>query len=588
MFNGSNKRNNLLWLGLALTVIVCIGSIRQISGGWSRAFIITIAASIITVVIGSIFKRKRQVSREHATGLEQLLAKVSKGKREWEVTFDTLSEAVYIFDAQGKIIRVNKAAQSLEDRLRGYKSLITEFPGTDAFSLGLLKETEAQENFIRVQAGQDLSLELRLRSSSNEWIDLAITGNPVEFDMFEDSVPIVIVARDITEQKRLRHQLLQAEKMSAVGELVSGVAHELNNPLTTVIGFSQLLRMNGRMDEDDMADLKLIISEAERAREIVANLLTFARQTRSEKDKLSLNEVVEKVLALRAYNLRTAGITVVQDFEKSLPCVTGNFHQLQQVLLNIIMNAEQAMLESAKGNVLSVITKSEGDSVTISIADDGPGIDANNVNRIFDPFFTTKPQGKGTGLGLSISYGIIKEHGGDISVSSMAGQGSTFVITLPAVENSEEPSSPTESAVSSEPSPLSILIVDDEPGILGFLEKALSQMGHSVEAVGRVDQALELLTQADFDVIVSDVRMPGKDGSVLYQEAVALNPELAHRFIFMTGDAISQKTSAFLESINTTYISKPFRLSDMVALIEQKAARSAANSEPPLEELQCV
>jgi len=582
MFQQDNQRAALSWLAAVCGGIVLLCLIR-FAGGWSKAAILAIPATIICFVFFRSYQRKVKTSRQQTISHDQLFAKVSKGKREWEVTFDTLTEAIYIFDANGKLIRLNKAAQSLEDRLRGYKSLITEFPGTDAFSLGLLKGREAQENFIRAQAGQDLSLELRLREFSNDWIDLAITASAVEFDVFEECVPLVVVARDITEQKRLRQQLLQAEKMSAVGELVSGVAHELNNPLTTVIGFSQLLRMNSNLNEHDKSDLELIIGEAERAREIVANLLTFARQTHSEKQALSVNDVVEKVLALRAYNLRTGSISVNKDLEASLPLVTGNFHQLQQVLLNVIMNAEQAMQEANKRGSLTVKTKSDDETLTISIEDDGPGIDVENVNRIFDPFFTTKPQGKGTGLGLSISYGIIKEHGGDISANSTPGHGATFVITLPTTESAEKSSLQPKSTDRGDHLPLSVLMVDDEPGILLFLEKALTQIGHSCQAVGSADLALDRLAKQNFDVIISDVRMPGKDGSVLYHEAISNNPRLADRFIFMTGDAISQKTSAFLESINATYISKPFRLSDMIAMIEKQGQHPVENSKPGVD-----
>jgi CheY-like chemotaxis protein len=211
--------------------------------------------------------------------------------------------------------------------------------------------------------------------------------------------------------------------------------------------------------------------------------------------------------------------------------------------------------------------------VTITFTDDGPGISAENINRIFDPFFTTKPQGKGTGLGLSISYGIIREHGGDISVNSMIGHGATFVISLPSVQSAEQCSLIPESVQIGDVEPLSILIVDDEPGILRFIEKTLTKTGHSCDTAGNVDTAMDLLFARSYDVIISDVRLPGKDASVLYQQAITWNAGLAGKFIFMTGDAISPGTSAFLESIDAPFITKPFKITDMVAMIEGRSSR---------------
>src|SRR5581483_1378418 len=310
-------RDDLLWTSISYFTGATVAGLVYvlISKSGFHTFVVAVPIAIITHLSYKTYLSKVETSRQQAARLEELFTKVSKGKREWEVTFDSLAEAIYIFDEIGHLIRLNKGAQQLEARLRGNDCFITDLPGSEAFSLGIFESAENQQNFIRAQAGQEISFESRLRDSSSEGIDLAITATAVELDVFEEKAPLLVVVRDITEQKRLRQQLMQAEKMSAVGELVSGVAHELNNPLTTVIGFSQLLHMSGNLDENDQNDLNLIISEAERAREIVANLLTFARQTHSEKACISLNEVIEKVLMLRAYHMRTSNIDVKQNLD---------------------------------------------------------------------------------------------------------------------------------------------------------------------------------------------------------------------------------------------------------------------------------
>jgi signal transduction histidine kinase len=237
---------------------------------------------------------------------------------------------------------------------------------------------------------------------------------------------------DITKEKLLQEQLIQSDKLAAVGELISGVAHEINNPLTAVVGFSQLLKKheNG-LGEDQRKQLDIIWSEAERVRKIVSNLLSFARKQKPEKKPLDVNSLVEMVLDIRSYELEVGNINIVKEFGEELPQVEADAQQIEQVFLNMINNAQQAMIEThGKGN-LTIRTYTNDNVVRIEFIDDGPGIAEEDLKKIFDPFFTTKEAGKGTGLGLSVSYGIIKEHNGNIFVESDQGKGARFIIELP-------------------------------------------------------------------------------------------------------------------------------------------------------------
>jgi two-component system NtrC family sensor kinase len=245
---------------------------------------------------------------------------------------------------------------------------------------------------------------------------------------------------DITERKRMEEekqrmeeQLLLAGRLAAVGELSAGVAHELNNPIAAIQGFAQLLTGRNDLDETMKNDLGIIYREAQRAAKITQNLLSFARRHEPEKHLISLNEVIEKTLELRAHQMKVNNIEVVVEFATDLPKTTADFFQMQQVFVNIINNAEQAMVEAHRKGRLVVKTQKAGNMIQATFADDGPGISEDNLKRIFDPFFTTKEVGKGTGLGLSICYGIVEAHGGRIYARSKLGQGATVVVEIPIV-----------------------------------------------------------------------------------------------------------------------------------------------------------
>src|SRR5213078_3987908 len=293
---------------------------------------------------------------------------------------------------------------------------------------------------------------------------------------------VLCVIRDVTDQKMLQEQLIQSEKMSAIGQLVSGVAHELNNPLAGISAFAQLLLAEKRFPPDQRTAAETIYSEARRASRIVQNLLTFARQHKAEKVPTALNQVLDDTLELRGYELRVRGIDVRREYDESLPDTMADAHQLQQVFLNLITNAEQAMEKSdGHHHRLTVSTRRATDAVRIEIEDTGGGIPPNLVERIFNPFFTTKPTGSGTGLGLSISLGIVREHEGKIWAENATQGGARFVIELPVVApraTGDFPSTPVVQPVTDR---LHVLVVDDEASVRVALQRYLSSRGHEVE-----------------------------------------------------------------------------------------------------------
>jgi signal transduction histidine kinase/CheY-like chemotaxis protein len=363
--------------------------------------------------------------------------------------------------------------------------------------------------------------------------------------------------------KTTQAQLIQSEKLSAVGQFVAGVAHELNNPLTSVIGFSELLQASSS-DEKEREHLGHITRNAHRCHKIVHSLLGFSRQHEPERKLVRLHEVAETVLEIVSYDMRVNNVALVRDYAADLPPLLGDSHQLQQVVLNIVSNARQALETFRHDGQVILRTGATADRVWLRIIDNGPGISPENLKKIFDPFFTTKPQGKGTGLGLSLSYGIVQEHRGSIRAESKPGVGTEFILEFP-IGNPADAAPLLFRPDSQPPMPvatakLQILVVDDEESILHLVQEILSSEGHRVETAGSGQAALELILQHDYDVIVSDWKMPGLNGINLYQELLVRKPEAARRMLFMTGDVIKESFQHFLKQHGRTCLPKPFAL----------------------------
>ncbi|MEJ0090298.1 MAG: hybrid sensor histidine kinase/response regulator [Limisphaerales bacterium] len=373
--------------------------------------------------------------------------------------------------------------------------------------------------------------------------------------------------------KSTQGQLIQSEKLSAVGEFVAGVAHELNNPLAAVVGFSEMLKDNDA-DSKNRRYLDMIYKSAQRCQKIVQSLLSFARRHQSERKPICVNGMVEAALEMINYQLRTSNIEVVTQLESSLPVVFADGHQIQQVLLNVINNARQAIeSHQSSGGRIRLITEAVGENVRIIIWDNGPGISAENLLRIFDPFFTTKQVGQGTGLGLSICYGIIKEHGGSITPSSQPGDGTKFTIELPIFHLAGEAVATGHATEfkrldAHEGAGKKILVIDDEESILQMLRERLTLSGYSVDTVSDGEKALNQLRQENYDAIFSDWKMPGMSGRQIYETLRASNPNQCRRIVFFSGDVINEPMRLFLEQEKRLCLTKPFTFESVRAAIK--------------------
>jgi two-component system NtrC family sensor kinase len=383
----------------------------------------------------------------------------------------------------------------------------------------------------------------------------------------------VIIVQDVTREKAAREAMVQSEKMITLGELVAGTSHELNNPLAIVSGYADLL-LQDPLSPEHRTKIEAIRKSAHRAANVVHSLLAFARKKRAEQVQTQINSVVEAALQLKEYDLRTSGIRLEKELGEHLSAVFADPNQLQQVLLNVLNNAQDAV-QSAKVRRIRIKTEESDGRVSIRIEDTGSGIPKEELKKIFDPFFTTKPLGKGTGLGLSISYGIVREHGGDIGVTSLAGHGTQVSISLPAFAVAEP--EPVEQPVSNTAlSPRRFLVVDDEVEIGTIVQKILIRNGSSADTATSLEEALKLASTRVYDFIISDIKMPGGSGIDLYKRLCPIMPAYRRRFVFLTGDTSNPATLQFLERERLLYFPKPFDFQVLETLLreaENQAAR---------------
>src|SRR5688572_16248856 len=437
-------------------------------------------------------------------------------------------------------------------------------------------DPQARAAFIERLASEgavtDYLLRLRRVDNSPVWVEVTAHADSPERD---GSVRIDALVRDVSERKKLEdqtrdlyHQLLQAEKLAALGQTISGVAHELNNPLATILSWAERLsqRPSSEIDEKTRRGLETILSESERAAKIVRNLLTFARKRQSTRAMVDLNQVVRETLSLRADEQRITNIRIVDALTEGLPQVFADAHQVQQVLLNLVINAEQAML-TANGRGTLLIRSSldiERDSVVIEICDDGPGIAEELQPKIFDPFFTTKEVGKGTGLGLTVAYAIVQEHGGRIRLASDTGSGASFYVELPVSGMPlQRPAAPQKTFFDALAGS-TVLVVEDEPALAAAVSEALTDAGFVVDGAGDGEEALRHVAAKSYDLIVCDLKMPKIDGMRFYQELATTHPDLARRVIFVTGDVAGTEAERFLQDSGCRWLAKPFRLGDLL------------------------
>ena len=418
-------------------------------------------------------------------------------------------------------------------------------------------------------AVSDYLLLLRRADDSSFWVE--VTAH-LDASNGEVGRRLVALMRDVSERRRLEEQgrdlyqqLLQTEKMAALGQTVSGVAHELNNPLATILTWSERLSLRA-LDEVTKRGIQTILSESERAAKIVRTLLTFSRKRHTTRAMIELNQIVRETLSLRAYDQRVSNVAVIEALAGGLPQVFADPHHVKQVLLNLIVNAEQAMLAANGRGTLVIRTwyDSDQETVVLEVNDDGPGVPEDVQAKIFDPFFTTKSVGQGTGLGLTVAYAIVQEHGGRIRVSSDASQGASFFVEFPASGGGVRPVTPPLQVESSHGRGARVLVVEDEPALSAAVSEALTEAGFQVDRAGDGQEALDQIHKTVYDLLVCDLKMPRMDGPTLYRAIIATEPALARRMIFVTGDVAGTEAERFLEESGCQWLAKPFRLGDLL------------------------
>jgi PAS domain S-box-containing protein len=490
---------------------------------------------------------------------------VRRAKEQWETAFDALSEGMAVVDEEGRMRRANRSLAAMLGRP------ISEILGQHLCH-ALLGESHALLHLLEASRRGERPPPLVARSGPlGRTMRIAAAQMPTPTP--EQS--LVVLVEDVTDAQVMESQLIQSEKLAAVGQLVSGVAHELNNPLTSIAGLSEFLLEQKELGPNDRGHLKVIHEQAERAGRIVRNLLTFARKGPADRAPVDLNDVVQRTLSLMTYDLKLKDVDVHRDLGDVIPEVLGDRHALQQVVLNLLTNATQAVAgnEPGRPRLVRVRTWFDG-QVHLRVSDSGPGIPEPNVSQLFTPFFTTKEPGQGTGLGLSISYSIVQAHGGQLVVERVADGGASFRVDLPPAPAEAPTAVPAAAAApaASTPPPLPlappptagprrILLVDDDPAVRRMVQALFGREGHTVDVARNGPHALELVERRAFDLIIADARTAAK-GKLFVEELVTQTPALRERILVATGD-VRPATEETLGRLGLRYVRKPFNLRDL-------------------------
>jgi two-component system NtrC family sensor kinase len=503
-------------------------------------------------------------------------------RREFESRLETVmelaSDAIYMKSLDGRYLLANEATRRVLSRTDGQ---ILGKTDADLLDPETAKEFQRadQEVFATGQRVESLKKEYLPSGEVRLWHSVKTPHRTPDGRI----VGLFGISRDVTEQAKREEESHHAEKLKAMGQLVAGVAHELNNPLTTILGYAHLLREQSCADHQCRERAEIILTQAERTAKIVQDLLTFARPHALSREPVRLNEIIERELRHQAESLTAHAVTTRVELDASLPLVALDGHQIRQVLGNLIENACDAMWEARRGGALTVTTSylpsSDGRQtamVQLEVADTGPGVPEPLRRQIFTPFFTTKPAGKGTGLGLAIIDSIITKHEGTIRVDEAPGGGARFVIRLPAREASATDAPTAGDAPCASTRRGNIVVLEDEPMIRALMEEVLGQEEHQVASFADGEAALAYLREksASVDVIVSDIKMPGMSGEEFYVRLRDLAPALTDRIVFCTGDTMEEKTARLVRQTGNLSIPKPFTPQKLLDTVGAVLART--------------
>ena len=477
---------------------------------------------------------------------------VQHAKDQWETAFDALSEGIAVVDDHGGIRRANRALAAM---------LGAPIPAVIGCDLGeaLLGPSSALLELLAAARHGDRVQPVVLRSAT---LGRTIRVNAARIPAPAHDQSVVVLVEDVTDQQALETQLIQSEKLAAVGQLVSGVAHELNNPLTSIAGLSELLLEQQELGTKDRGHLRVIHEQADRAGRIVRNLLTFARKGPEEQAAVDLNDVIQRTLLLMSYDLKLKDVTIEKNLAP-LPPVLGDRHALQQVVINLLNNAAQAVAENPPERPRVIMLRTwVDDRVRMRVTDSGSGIPDAVLPHLFTPFFTTKQPGQGTGLGLSITYSIVDAHGGRITVERPPEGGAAFLVDLPPAHSDVARRDSAETQVLAPPAAKrSILLVDDDPAVRRMVKALFGRDGHTVEVARNPQQALDLARTRPYDLILADAQAQAHD-HLFVEQLVESHPGLKGRVLVATGD-LPPAADEVLARLGLRYVRKPFNLRDL-------------------------
>ncbi|PYO97280.1 MAG: hypothetical protein DMD60_07465 [Gemmatimonadetes bacterium] len=483
---------------------------------------------------------------------------VQHAKEQWETAFDALSEGIAVVDDHGSILRANRAlAAMLGAPLRAVI-------GCDLGEALLGPSPALQELLVAAREGGRVQ-PVVLRSAPlgrTIRVNAARIPAPAPAPTAAQDQNIVVLVEDVTDQQALEAQLIQSEKLAAVGQLVSGVAHELNNPLTSIAGLSEFLLEQHDLGAKDRGHLRVIHEQADRAGRIVRNLLTFARKGPGEQAAVDLNDVIQRTLLLMSYDLKLKDITIEKNLAP-LPPVLGDRHALQQVVINLLNNAAQAVAENPPERPRVILLGTwVDDRVRMRVTDSGAGIPDAVLPHLFTPFFTTKEPGQGTGLGLSITYSIVEAHGGRITVERPTEGGAAFIVDLPPAPTEAGARDMPEAQVLAPPATKrAILLVDEDPAVRRMVKALFGRDGHAVEVARNPQHALDLARTHPYDLILVDAQTRAED-HLFVERLVEAHPGVKDRVLVATGD-LPTAVEEVLARLSLRYVRKPFNLRDL-------------------------
>jgi PAS domain S-box-containing protein len=512
----------------------------------------------------SVVREGGEVVGTHGTARDITEERAREGEMRLLATaLEGLDEGVTVMRFDGQLIYAN----STHARLMGYDPATRSLPAVTAFLPDGVEAKRLDEIFrVVAEQGAWAGRVRRRRVSDGAVIPVELIVGRV--DRIDGESLLFNITRDLTGEIRKEQQLRRVERLASVGTLIGGVAHELNNPLHAIRNFAELLLMEPRSTEDREA-LEIIQREADRAAKVVSDLRMIARQTQesgTEHEPTDLNDIIRHVLKVRRYALDTGNVEVREDLAADLPRVMANRGEIEQVVLNVVVNAEQAMRAERGERRLIVRTRPTSEGAAVHVVDNGPGMSPHQLERIFDPFYTTKDPGEGTGLGLALVHTIIAEHGGNIHVESEIGKGTAFRIDLPRAP-ARAATAADESGPTAAVRPLHVLVVDDEEAVRRVSARFLERVGHRVDTAADGAEALQMLNHTSYDAVVADLRMPGLDGEELFHRLRARGDGLERRLVFLTGDAASEQAARVVAAARVPVLVKPVRLAELARTI---------------------